>query len=109
MLTIEKLQVSNHVVLKISGRMDAEHASQFEDACEHCIAQGQTHLIADLGSLAYISSIGLRSFISIAKKLQSKGGSLRICCMMGLVKQVFDITGLAQVFSVYDSVDSAVR
>ena len=107
-LSIEQTQVSDHVVLNVSGRMDAENASRFEEECNQCIAEGHTNLVADLGGLTYVSSMGLRSFLSIAKTLQSKGGALRLCCMKGLVKQVFEITGLMQIFSVYESVESAV-
>jgi len=107
-LSIERTEASDYVVLIVSGRMDAENAAQFEKQCNDCIAEGHTSLVADLGGLAYISSIGLRSFLAVAKTLQSKGGALRLCCLKGLVRQVFEITGLMQAFSVYESVESAV-
>lgn len=107
-LRVENRQVSGHIVVVVSGRMDAENASVFENECMQCIAEGHTTLIADVGGLTYISSIGLRSFISVAKTVQSKGGALRLCGLKGLVKQVFEITGLLQIFAVYDSVESAV-
>jgi len=107
-LSIERTRVSNQVVLIVSGRMDAENAPQFQQKCNDCIAEGHTSLVADLGGLAYVSSSGLRSFLFVAKTLQSKGGTLRLCCLKGLVKQVFEITGLMQAFSVYESVESAV-
>ena len=107
-LNIERMRVSDRIVLVVSGRMDAENAPQFEQKCAECLAEGHTSLVTDLGALTYISSMGLRSFLSVAKMLQSKGGTLRICCMKGLVKQVFEITGLLPVFSVYESVESAV-
>jgi anti-anti-sigma factor len=107
-LTIERNQVSGHVILIVSGRMDAENVPRFESICDDCIAQGHTSLVADLGELVYVSSMGLRCFLSIAKMLQSKGGGLRLCSLKGLVKQVFEITGLMQALPVYDSVESAV-
>jgi anti-anti-sigma factor len=107
-LSIQRTQVSDQVVLIVSGRMDAENAVQFEEKCKECIDEGHTSVVADLSGLAYVSSMGLRSFLSEAKTLQSKGGALRLCCLKGLVKQVFEITGLMQAFSVYESVESAV-
>jgi len=107
-LNIERTQVSDQVLLIVSGRMDAESATEFQDKCEECIAEGHTGLVADLGGLAYVSSMGLRSFLAVAKTLQAKGGTFRLCCLKGLVKQVFEITGLMQALSVYDSVESAV-
>jgi anti-anti-sigma factor len=106
-LNIERTQVSDHVVLIVSGRMDAENAPQFEEQCKDCIEEGHTNLVADLGGLVYVSSMGLRSFLAIAKNLQNSGGALRFCCLKGLVKQVFEITGLLQILSIYESVDSA--
>jgi anti-anti-sigma factor len=106
-LSIERTQRSGHIVLIVSGRMDAENAPQFEEKCTDCIAEGHSTLVADLSGLAYVSSMGLRTFLSVAKTLQGKGGVLRLCGLKGLVKQVFEITGLLPVFSVYESVESA--
>lgn len=107
-MTIEKTQVGNKVVLHVAGRMDAENATQFERECEASIAEGFTSLVVDLGDLTYVSSLGLRSVVAIAKKLRDKGGDLKLCRLTGLVKQVFDITRLSQVFPPRDSVESAL-
>jgi anti-anti-sigma factor len=88
--------------------MDAENAPQFEQQCRASIAEGLSGLVVDLGDLTYVSSMGLRSFLSVAKALKDKGGALRICRLNGLVKQVFEITGLSQAFPVYESVEAAL-
>jgi anti-anti-sigma factor len=105
---IERRQVADQVVLAVSGRMDAENSPQFDQQCRASIADGTTRLVVDLGELTYVSSMGLRSFVSVAKTLHDKGGALRLCRLHGLVKQVFEITGLLQTFSVYESVEAAL-
>jgi anti-sigma B factor antagonist len=107
-VTIERKQVSDQVVLLVSGRMDAENAPQFEQQCRASIAEGHNGLVVDLAGLSYISSMGLRSFVSVGKTLQDKGGALRLCRLNGLVKQVFEITGLLGSFPVYESVEAAL-
>jgi len=107
-VTVEQKQVAGQVVVIVSGRMDAESAPQFEEKCRACIAEGLTGLVVDLGELTYVSSMGLRSFISVTKALQEKGETLRLCRLKGLVKQVFEITGLLGMFRVYDSVEAAL-
>jgi anti-anti-sigma factor len=72
------------------------------------ITDGHMGIVVDLGELKYISSMGLRSFVSVPKSLRDKGGTLRLCRLNGLVKQVFEITGPSQSFPVYESVESAV-
>jgi anti-anti-sigma factor len=107
-VTVERKLLAGQTVLLVSGRMDAESAPQFEEECRACIAEGITDLVVDLADLTYVSSMGLRSFISIAKTLQEKQGALRLCRLKGLVKQVFEITGLLGMFRVYDSVEAAL-
>lgn len=108
-MTIERVQVSgSKAVLRLTGRMDVESANRFEPACESCISEGFTTLVIDVGDLTYISSNGLRSIISVAKKLTEKRGELRICGATGLVRQVFEITKLTQVFPLHETVESAL-
>jgi anti-sigma B factor antagonist len=107
-VTIESRQVAGKVVLLVAGRMDAENAPEFEKKCQSWIGEGITSLVVDVGDLDYVSSMGLRSFMSIGKILQDKGGKLRICRQKGLVKQVFEITRLNSMFPPHESVDAAL-
>jgi anti-sigma B factor antagonist len=107
-VTIERIEVGGKVVLHVAGRIDAENAGQFEQQCLSCISEGVTKLVIDLGELRYVSSMGLRSFVVIAQKLREKGGELRICCLTGLVQQVFEITRLNHVLALHSSLESAL-
>lgn len=107
-MTIERKEVGDQAVLVVAGRMDAESAPQFQHECDAWIADGVTNLVVDLSQLTYISSMGLRCFVALAKTLQEKGGVLRICRLQGLVNQVFEITGFKRTFLIYESLDSAL-
>lgn len=107
-VTIESTQAAAHVIVKVAGRMNAENSHEFEDACKVWTNQGVNHLIIEMSELTYVSSMGLRSFIEIGKLLQNQGGTLRLCCLTGLVKQVFEITRLNSIFPIHDSIDSAI-
>jgi anti-anti-sigma factor len=106
-VTIERKLISDHEVLVVSGRMDAENAPQFEKECNARIAEGRNTLVIDAGDLSYVSSMGLRCFVSVAKTLKVRGGELRICCLHGLVNQVFEITGLKRSLRIFESLESA--
>ncbi|MCX6930321.1 MAG: STAS domain-containing protein [Verrucomicrobia bacterium] len=96
-------------VIKVEDRMDAQSCLDFEKACYHLIDEGEKLLVVDLGSLVYVSSAGLRSFLGVAKRLRETGGALRLCCLGGIVKQVFDTAGLTPVFPIFDSVAAALN
>jgi anti-sigma B factor antagonist len=88
--------------------MDAENAPEFDAQCESWISRGINQLVVDVGDLAYVSSMGLRSFMAIGKRLQDKGGKLRICRQTGLVKQVFEITRLNSIFPPHETIEAAL-
>jgi anti-anti-sigma factor len=88
--------------------MDAENAPAFEAHCESCVADGFTSLVLDLGGLTYVSSMGLGAIVRVAKQLRDGGGEVRICCLTGLVRQLFEITRLDHVFPPHDSIESAL-
>jgi anti-anti-sigma factor len=106
-MKIVATQLEKAVLLKVSGRMDAENATEFEQACDQWIAQGAKNLIADLNDLQYVSSMGLRSFLSAAQKLKSASGSLILCGLRGLPRQVFEMTRLMSLFPVFETAEQA--
>jgi len=107
-MNIEPTELEKAVLLKVSGRMDAENAHEFEQACEQWITRGTKHLIADLEGLQYVSSMGLRSFLSVAQRLQTNSGSLILCHPNGLPRHVFELTRLIGLFPVFDSAQQAL-
>lgn len=107
-MTIESTKVEKAVVLKVSGRMDAENADQFRAACEHWITLGVLRVIADLNELRYISSMGLRAFLSAAQALRARSGSLILCGLNGTPRQVFEMTNLLPLFPVFENRSDAI-
>lgn len=107
-MNIESTELDKAVLLKVTGRMDAENAHEFEDACQQWITKGSRHLIADLNGLQYVSSMGLRCFLSVGQKLQSGSGSLILCGLHGLPRQVFEMTRLIGLFPLFETSEQAV-
>ena len=108
-MEIQATRLENAVVIKVSGRMDAANANQFQLECEQWIAKGATHILAELSDLQYVSSMGLSCFMAVAKKLQAKSGSLILCRLLGLPRQVFEMTHLIELFPVFDTTDAALQ
>lgn len=107
-MDIVPTELDQAVLIKISGRMDAENAHEFEDACRKWISKGSKHLVADLEGLQYVSSMGLRCFLAVAQELKSASGSLILCGLHGLPRQVFEMTRLIGLFPVFDTTEQAL-
>ncbi|HWR03688.1 MAG TPA: STAS domain-containing protein [Humidesulfovibrio sp.] len=89
------------LVLAVAGRMDTITAPQFEAQCLACLEAGDKRLVVDLGGLEYISSAGLRSILSAAKKLKAAGGDIAFCALSGIVAEVFAVSGFNKLMPVF--------
>jgi anti-anti-sigma factor len=108
MIQIEANDVGKAVVLRVAGRMDAETSVEFENTCLSWINRGSLHLIVDLAGLQYVSSMGLSKFLAVAKALQPKSGSLILCRLEGVPRQVFEMTRLIGLFPIFDTAEAAL-
>lgn len=88
--------------------MNEELALQFEQACLSSLEAGSKHLIIDISEMQYISSLGLRSFVRVAKSRNTAEGVTLLCGMKGIVKEVFDMTHMGGLFRTFDNVDAAL-
>ena len=100
---------SGVIVVSVSGRMDAVTAPEFEKGFNEHIEAGEKKFVTDLSDLEYISSAGLRSILSTAKKIKAEGGAIAFANLSGMVKEVFDISGFGSMFDIYGSVPEAME
>lgn len=98
----------NTAIVSVTGRMDALCSMDFENILDEQIAAGETRFIIDFGGLEYISSAGLQCILTTAKKLEPRRGDLILAALKGTVKEVFEISGFSSIFTITDSVDSAL-
>ncbi|MBI4858995.1 MAG: STAS domain-containing protein [Candidatus Riflebacteria bacterium] len=108
-MNVKSTKSGNAVVISVEGRMDAASTPEFERACAEWIQQGEKKLVIDLAGLQFISSAGLRGVLTAGKKLKDGGGGLSLCGLSGVVKQVFEISGFATLFPVFDSREAALK
>jgi len=88
--------------------MDAVSAPGFDEAFGQWIEEGTKSLVIDLGEMDYISSAGLRSILAAAKVIKDGGGSLALCNLKGMLKEICEISGFGSIFPVYSTAEEAL-
>lgn len=83
--------------LVLEGRLDTATAPQLEAELKDILPDAQ--LVLDLEKLDYISSAGLRVLLSIQKRI-GKQGSLKMIHVQEGVRDIFDITGFLDIFTI---------
>lgn len=92
-MTIDVEEKDGKKVVRLAGRLDTNTAPKLEEAMKPLTAK-KIDLAMDLSNLDYITSAGLRVFLSVHKKQQQAGKALTIHNANESVMEVFVITGL---------------
>jgi len=88
--------------------LDAGNAADFKrDMAAVIDANGK--LVLDLSRLHFVDSSGLGAFISCLRKLNAKGGDLKLCGMSKPVRGVFELVRMHRIFDILPTQDAAVR
>lgn len=98
-MNLQITQTSDSVTGKLIGRLDTAASAQFARDMQPLMDNADKHVILDCEELAFISSSGLRLFLSLRKETIAKGGDVTIKNVSPEVKQVFTITGFFSLFN----------
>jgi len=86
-------------IITVKGRLDTVNASDFETKIAPIIAGEMKDIVVDCNELDYISSSGLRQFLTLQKASGTKQGKLTLTGMKDEIKEIFDMTGFTALFN----------
>lgn len=96
-MKITKNENGREVTLSLSGCLDTAATPEFAAAIDG--TEGASVLVLDMAELEFISSSALRTLVA-AKKKRGAAFVLAITGMNDVVREVFDVTGLDEVFEI---------
>jgi anti-anti-sigma factor len=96
-------------VLQLRGPLTTPDAGdQLPRIVARLARDGRRLIVADLGHVSAIDAGGLGALVAAYRTCVESLGRLRLVHVPRRVQHVIDITGLAAVFEVFDSIDAAV-
>ncbi len=90
----------NIIVARFVGRLDTAAAVEIMPDIQTLADQADKHIVLDCSELAYISSSGLRLFLTLRKESAAKGGKLQVRNINADIRQVFMMTGFISLFDI---------
>ena len=96
-------------IVYLKDRLDVHYSSEVETHINKLIDEGKKNLVISLNDVEYLSSSGLRIFISILRKLKDIGGELKLIKLNDTALKIFKIVDLIDMFDIYDSEDEAIE
>lgn len=108
-MQLVKSKQGDATVLTLTGRLDVEAATEFEETCRKQVQAGARTVLLNLTSLDYVSSAGLRAMLSVGKTLQTQEGKLVLVAAPGPVRQILEVAGLHKMFALCSTMAEAGR
>ncbi|MBO4250898.1 MAG: STAS domain-containing protein [Paludibacteraceae bacterium] len=90
----------NILVARLAGRLDTAAAAEITPDFQALAEQADKHIVLDCTDLAYISSSGLRLFLTLRKESAAKGGKLQVRNINADIRQIFMMTGFISLFEI---------
>ena len=88
------------LVAQLAGRLDTAVSQEVSAQLQPLIDNADKTLVLDCKELEYISSSGLRIFLTIRKAAAAKGGRVIVKDISTEIRQVFMMTGFLNLFEV---------
>ncbi|MDR3095033.1 MAG: STAS domain-containing protein [Bacteroidales bacterium] len=91
---------SEQVVINLSGRLDTTNSNVFDKKIADLILSPPADMVVDCSELTYISSSGLRLFLSLQKSANEAKTTLAFRRINADIKEILDMTGFTQILSI---------
>jgi anti-sigma B factor antagonist len=93
-------QNDQQLTITVSGRLDTPAAVKAQQEIVPLLENADKTLLLDCKDLDYISSSGLRLFLTLRKEAASKGGKVIIEHINEDIQKVFMMTGFFNLFEI---------
>ena len=90
------------IVATLVGRLDTAASVKFATDMQPLMDAADKHIVLDCEKLEFISSSGLRLFLSLRKAAASKGGKIIVKAINNDIRSVFMMTGFLNLFEIQD-------
>ncbi len=94
------VESGNQLIARFSGRLDTPAAVQTAEDVKPLLEAANREIILDCTELEYISSSGLRIFLSIRKEASAHGSKVIVRNINDDIRQVFMMTGFVSLFTI---------
>jgi anti-sigma B factor antagonist len=88
--------------------LDASNSAEFKREVAPLL-EATMKLVFDLSRLRFVDSSGLGAFISCLRKLNARGGDVKLCGMSKQVRAVFELVRMHRIFDIYGTKEEAVH
>ena len=107
-LTISQSQSGKVCVLALAGRIDSTNANDLMARLKTIFSSGEKSILVDLGAVLYLTSAAFRALLVATDEAEREEARLVLCNVSGQVRELFEMGGLLEAFTIAPSRDEAL-
>jgi anti-sigma B factor antagonist len=108
-LSIEESHRGEVCVVALSGRIDSTNAEELMGRLNALLSSGETNVLVDLKGVIYLTSAAFRALLVAADEAERKAARFVLCSVLGQVRELFEMGGLLDAFTIHASRDEALE
>ena len=95
-------------VIDVQGEIDMYTAPRLRELLIDLVSKGDYQLVVNLGKVGFLDSTGLGVLVGGLRRVRVYDGSLDLVCTREQILRIFRVTGLTEVFGIYETADQAI-
>ena len=95
-------------IFTVEGEIDIYTAPRLRELLIDLVSRGSYQLVVNLDKVGFLDSTGLGVLVGGLKRVRAHDGSLDLVCTQQRILKLLKITGLTEVFGIYETVDQAI-
>ena len=93
-------------VIDVQGEIDIYTAPRLRELLIDLVSRGSYQLVVNLDKVGFLDSTGLGGLVGGLRRVRARDGSLDLVCTQQRILKIFRITGLTEVFGIYQTVEA---
>jgi stage II sporulation protein AA (anti-sigma F factor antagonist) len=108
LLKMEDSHAGPVCVLSISGRIDSGNAAELLDRLNRLLLSGEKTILLDFKQVLYLTSAAFRVLLVANDEAERNAARVVLCGLLGQVRDLFEMGGLLEAFTVHGSREDAL-
>ena len=96
-------------IIDVRGYINNVGGERVAGACGGLIEEGLHHFLVNLGDCTIVNSVGISFLIDVIEQVNDLQGQVAFCCVSPTIAKTFQIMGLLQTASIYDTEPDALE
>ena len=107
-LSVSESRQNNVLIVRVAGRIDSSNAIDLSSRLKELLSSGVKAIVVDLASVLYLTSAAFRALLIATDEAERSTAKLVLSGVAGHVRELFEMGGLLEVFTILPSSDDAV-